>query len=87
MVTSASPPPPNKVPNYDEDVDFDALAVQDADFAKLYNAVNGKVDFQDPKALQYDDLLTVSVNGKLILTQAIDKILAQKRLWSDTRAS
>ncbi|KAH0113202.1 hypothetical protein KCU66_g11664, partial [Aureobasidium melanogenum] len=42
----------SKVPNYDEDVDFQALAMTDSDFAKFYDAANGHVDFQDPKALQ-----------------------------------
>ncbi|KAG9816356.1 hypothetical protein KCU77_g18128, partial [Aureobasidium melanogenum] len=43
---------PTGVPNYDEDVDFQALAMTDSDFAKFYDAANGHVDFQDPKALQ-----------------------------------
>lgn len=41
------------MPNYDDDVDFEALAIQDADFAELYYAADGKLDFQDPKAVQY----------------------------------
>lgn len=45
-------PPTTKVPNYDEDVDFQALAMTDPDFAKLYDAANSHVDFQNPKALQ-----------------------------------
>jgi PleD family two-component response regulator len=39
-------------PNYDEEVDFRALAMIDPDFAKFYDDANGHVDFQDPKALQ-----------------------------------
>lgn len=41
-----------KVPNYDEDIDFQALAMTDPDFAKFYDDANGHVDFHDPKALQ-----------------------------------
>lgn len=41
-----------KVPNYDGDIDFQALAMTDPDFAKFYDDANGHVDFQDPKALQ-----------------------------------
>lgn len=52
MAATASTPPVNKVHNYDQDVDFEALATEDADFAKIYNTANGKVDFQDPKSLQ-----------------------------------
>lgn len=42
----------SEVPNYDEEVDFQALAMTDPDFAKFYDDANGLVDFQDPKALQ-----------------------------------
>ncbi|KAH0293948.1 hypothetical protein M436DRAFT_71468 [Aureobasidium namibiae CBS 147.97] len=41
-----------KVPSYDEDIDFQALAMTDPDFAKFYDDANGHVDFHDPKALQ-----------------------------------
>jgi len=37
---------------YEDDVDFEALAMQDAEFAEIYQSAGGKVDFQDPKALQ-----------------------------------
>jgi 23S rRNA (adenine1618-N6)-methyltransferase len=47
-MTSITP----KAPNYDEEVDFQALAMIDPDFAKFYDDANGHVDFQDPKALQ-----------------------------------
>lgn len=40
------------LPNYDEDVDFQALALKDVEFAKFYHESNGRIDFQDPKALQ-----------------------------------
>jgi 23S rRNA (adenine1618-N6)-methyltransferase len=43
-----------EAPNYDEEVDFQALAMIDPDFAKFYDDANGHVDFQDPKALQQD---------------------------------
>ena len=47
-MTSTTP----KAPNYDEEVDFQALAMIDSDFAKIYDDANGHVDFHDPKALQ-----------------------------------
>lgn len=45
-----------KVPNYDEDIDFQALAMTDPDFARFYDDANGHVDFHDPKALQQASL-------------------------------
>lgn len=47
MTSTLSPP------NYDEDVDFAALALQDADFAKVLDS-KGHIDFHDPKAVQYE---------------------------------
>lgn len=44
--------PPSKVPSYDEDVDFEALALQDAGFAKLLNDSNGKIDFHNAAAVK-----------------------------------
>jgi 23S rRNA (adenine1618-N6)-methyltransferase len=44
--------PPSKLPNYEEDVDFQELAMTDPDFAKFFHDADGHVDFQDPKALQ-----------------------------------
>ena len=43
---------PKTVEFYEDYVDFAALALQDADFAKVYNAKIGKIDFQDPESLQ-----------------------------------
>lgn len=45
MTTSLS----RRLPAYDDDVDFVALGLQDADFAKVIK--DGKLDFQDPKAV------------------------------------
>lgn len=41
---------------YDGDVDFDALAAKDADFAAICEVSKGKrwIDFQDPKIVQYE---------------------------------
>ena len=39
-------------PYYNEDIDFAALADQDADFAVILKTNNGRIDWQDPKALQ-----------------------------------
>ncbi|THX36667.1 hypothetical protein D6C98_03190 [Aureobasidium pullulans] len=43
---------PLPTPNYDEEVDFQALAMTDPNFAKFYDDAHGHVNFQDPKALQ-----------------------------------
>ncbi|KAI5200261.1 hypothetical protein E4T39_05788 [Aureobasidium subglaciale] len=43
---------PSREPNYDQDVDFQELALTDPDFARFYDHANAHVDFQDPKALQ-----------------------------------
>ena len=43
---------PIKSPNYKEDVDFEALALQDVDFAKVLNANKGILDFHDPQAVK-----------------------------------
>lgn len=40
-------------PNYDVEIDFDVLAIRDADFAKIYDAADDKIDFRNPKAVQY----------------------------------
>lgn len=40
------------LPHYDNEVDFAALAIVDGDFARHYR--DGKIDLQDPAALQYD---------------------------------
>ena len=37
---------------YDQGIDFEALALRDADFASIYHASGNKLDFQDPLALQ-----------------------------------
>lgn len=33
-------------------VDFAALAIADAEFAKIYTANDGRIDFQDPEQVQ-----------------------------------
>ena len=43
---------PIKLPNYEEDVDFEALSLQDADFAKVLNANEGILDFHNPQAVK-----------------------------------
>ncbi|GAB7354683.1 hypothetical protein MBLNU459_g5104t2 [Dothideomycetes sp. NU459] len=42
------------LPDYDEKVDFQELAMQDPDFNVHLDARTGKVDWRDPKALQYN---------------------------------
>lgn len=37
---------------YNEDIDFAALAKKDADFATILGANNGRIDWQDPQAVQ-----------------------------------
>ncbi|KAK5130718.1 hypothetical protein LTR16_001327, partial [Cryomyces antarcticus] len=43
---------PLRHPTYDNDVDFAALALHDADFVKFLDKKSGRLDFQDPKAVQ-----------------------------------
>lgn len=40
-------------PYYHEDVDFAALGLQDGDFATLLRSNDGRIDWQDPLAVQY----------------------------------
>ncbi|GAB7342360.1 hypothetical protein MBLNU457_g0578t3 [Dothideomycetes sp. NU457] len=39
-------------PLYEEEIDFEALALVDPEFAKLYRDSGNRIDFQDPNALQ-----------------------------------
>jgi hypothetical protein len=43
----------NQRPYYHEDVDFAALGLQDEDFAALLRSNDGRIDWQDPLAVQY----------------------------------
>ena len=40
-------------PYYHEDIDFAALGLQDEDFAALLRSNDGRIDWQDPSAIQY----------------------------------
>jgi hypothetical protein len=44
--------PPAQRPYYHEDIDFTALAAEDADFAALLRQNDGRIDWQDPTAIQ-----------------------------------
>lgn len=55
MSTTSSP---NQRPYYNEDIDFTALATQDAEFSKLLDSNGGRIDWQDPLAVQYTTLFT-----------------------------
>jgi hypothetical protein len=39
-------------PYYHEDVDFTALAAEDEDFAVVLRQNDGRIDWQDPSAIQ-----------------------------------
>lgn len=39
-------------PYYHEDIDFAALALQDEEFAALLRSNDGRIDWQDPLAIQ-----------------------------------
>jgi 23S rRNA (adenine1618-N6)-methyltransferase len=39
-------------PYYHENVNFEALALQDEDFATLLRSNDGRIDWQDPLAIQ-----------------------------------
>ena len=49
---ASSPTPSKSRPPYKDDVDFAALALKDEDFAKIFNANGGKLNFKDPKAVK-----------------------------------
>jgi len=40
-------------PYYHEDIDFAALGLQDEEFAALLRINDGRIDWQDPSAVQY----------------------------------
>ena len=40
-------------PYYHEDIDFAALGLQDEEFAALLRINDGRIDWQDPLAIQY----------------------------------
>jgi hypothetical protein len=40
-------------PYYHEDIDFPTLAAQDENFAALLGQNDGRIDWQDPSAIQY----------------------------------
>ena len=40
-------------PYYHEDIDFAALGLQDEEFAALLRSNDGRIDWQDPSAIQY----------------------------------
>jgi hypothetical protein len=50
MVTTTNPPQKSY---YHEDIDFAALGLQDEDFAALLHSNDGRIDWQDPLAIQY----------------------------------
>lgn len=52
MVPSPTTPEMANEPDYEEEIDFQSLALQDPDFNKHYDQNKGKVDWQDPKAQQ-----------------------------------
>ena len=53
---------------YSEDIDFAALARDDDDFAAVYNATGGHLDWQDPKTLQYASIEATSTRHEALLT-------------------
>ena len=47
-------------PNYENGIDFKALAKSDPEFAAIYSANNSWVDFKNPKAVKYLHLASAS---------------------------
>ena len=45
------------IPSYDGDVDFETLAIEDPAFAAVYRKADGKLDFQDPRSVQYANIV------------------------------
>ena len=66
-------------PNYDEELDFASLAIQDREFASVLGA-KGKLNFHDPKAVQCAVLpayLVYSTPKKLIYRKTINQKLTE----------
>lgn len=53
--TPTTKPQPQR-PYYNEDIDFTALATQDEAFSVLLDSNGGRIDWQDPSAVQYATL-------------------------------
>ena len=49
-------------PYYHEDIDFAALGLQDEEFAALLRSNDGRIDWQDPSAIQY--VFKISLHGR-----------------------
>ena len=66
--------PPYQRPYYHEDIDFTALATEDEDFAALIRQNDGRIDWQDPSAIQYATHHTINSQerGKKKLTPSPD---------------
>lgn len=63
--TSVLPGLTTEMPDYtNEKIDFAALALQFPDFARLYNACGGKLNFKDPETNQCVLLLLRSAVGQ-----------------------
>jgi hypothetical protein len=51
-------------PYYHEDIDFAALGLQDEEFAALLRINDGRIDWQDPLAVQYASMpCHLTMNG------------------------
>ena len=55
---------------YHEDIDFAALGLQDEDFAALLRSNDGRIDWQDPLAVQYVSMKPLRRRAFKILIQA-----------------
>ncbi|KAL1585896.1 hypothetical protein WHR41_04934, partial [Cladosporium halotolerans] len=61
-------------PYYKEDIDFKALAAQDEDFAALLASNDGRIDWQDPLALQQLTRSLLARDFNLTLTLPPDRL-------------
>ena len=57
-------------PYYHEDIDFAALGLQDEKFAALLRINDGRIDWQDPLAVQYVSMKPLRRRAFKILIQA-----------------
>jgi hypothetical protein len=56
----STPSIPSQKPYYHEDIDFAALGLQDEAFAALLRQNDGRIDWQDPLAIQCVYMLIIT---------------------------
>jgi hypothetical protein len=82
MPTTSSP---LRKPYYHEDIDFAALGLQDEEFAALLRQNDGRIDWQDPLAIQCVYTSSITTNRPLTRTyQTTNPLPPRPRLQPQT---